>query len=51
MLVPVNYINVDTATVDIVSGESYQIKCSVEPENAANKNLLYSSEDETIATS
>ena len=50
VLVPVNYINVDTATVDIVSGESYQIKCSVEPENAANKNLLYSSEDETIAT-
>ena len=40
----------DETTLSMMNGETRQINAHVEPGNATNKNLTYSSEDETVAS-
>ena len=39
----------DETTLSLMNGETRQINAHVEPGNATNKNLTYSSDDETVA--
>lgn len=48
--VPVSNLSLDYTTLDLKPGESHQLIATVEPENALDKTLTWSSSDESIAT-
>ncbi len=48
--VPVSNLSLDYTTLDLRPGESHQLIATVEPENALDKTLTWSSSDESIAT-
>ncbi len=48
--VPATNVTLDKTEVDIRVGESYQLTATVEPENAIDKAVIWSSSNETVAT-
>jgi len=46
----VTAIRLDTTTLELVIGDTHQLQATVEPDNATNKNLTWSSDNESIAT-
>lgn len=48
--IPVESIVLDNSNINLISGNTMKINATVLPEDATNKNLIWSSEDETIAT-
>ena len=48
--IPVEGIKLDNNRLDLIEGENTQLKATVLPENAANKNVTWSSSDSSIAT-
>lgn len=48
--VPVNGVTMSQKTASMKVGDTKQVTASVAPENATNKKVTYSSEDEAIAT-
>ena len=48
--VPVTGVKLSKTTETVTVGESFTLKASVEPGNAANKNVVWSSSDPNIAT-
>lgn len=49
-VVEVEGIEVDVEEVTLFEGESQQVTATVKPENATDKNVFWTSEDETVAT-
>lgn len=49
-LVNVTGIKLDKNSISLKVNEAAQLAVTIEPENATNKNIIWSSEDETIAT-
>jgi len=47
--IPVNAIQLDTGEVQISMGETYQLTAAIDPVNATNQNLSWSSDDDSIA--
>lgn len=43
-------IKLDKQTHEIVAGQSFTLTCKIEPDNTTNKNVTWTSSDETIAT-
>lgn len=50
IIVPVNEIKIDKAINEIYIGNNLSLNASILPENASNKNIVWSSSDENIAT-
>ncbi|MBE7089423.1 MAG: hypothetical protein E7362_01305 [Clostridiales bacterium] len=48
--VAVTDIQLNTSSVDLEVGETYQLMATITPTNATNKNLVWSSNDESIVT-
>ncbi len=48
--VPVEKVELDKTSTDIIIGESETLTATVLPENATNKNVTWSSSDESVAT-
>lgn len=46
----VNSVVVTPASADLTQGETIQLNCSVLPENATNKNVVWTSSDTNVAT-
>ncbi len=49
--IPVNGLKLAVNRIIVMTGETAEpVSCTVLPENASNKNILWASEDETVAT-
>ena len=48
--IPVTSVSLDNDRLDLIEGETAQLTATVLPENATNKNVTWSSSDESIAT-
>lgn len=44
-----HYLNIDNEISSLVVGEEYSLKCSIVPNEALNKTLIYSSSNEEVA--
>lgn len=49
-ITPVESIVLDNTNINLITGNTMKINATVLPDDATNKNLIWSSEDETIAT-
>lgn len=47
---PVNKINIDNTNIRLIVGKSMKLNANIIPDNASNKNLIWSSDDKNIAT-
>ena len=47
---PVTGVNIDKSSLELEALETYQLKVTVNPNNAANKAVKWSTSDETVAT-
>ena len=47
---PVTGISLDKKTAEMVEGDELQLTATITPENASNKNIIWSSSDSAIAT-
>ena len=45
---PVTGISLDQETVEMIEGEELQLTATITPENASNKNVIWSSSDESV---
>ena len=49
-VIPVTSVSLDNDRLDLIEGEAAQLIATILPENATNKNVTWSSSDESIAT-
>jgi uncharacterized protein YjdB len=49
-IVPVTGISLDTTSIGLAVGESQQMTATIDPSNATNQDVVWSSDDESIAT-
>lgn len=45
----VNSVTLDVDTLELTEGETYQLEATIKPDNATNKNVSFTSDDDTIA--
>lgn len=48
--VPVTGVSLNTNTLNLIEGDTDTLTATVEPDNATNKNVTWSSDDESVAT-
>ena len=49
-IIPIERISLDNTNINLIKGTTMKLNAIVLPEDATNKNIIWSSEDETIAT-
>ncbi|MBR6603806.1 MAG: Ig-like domain-containing protein [Clostridia bacterium] len=49
-IIPVTGISLDLTEKELIEGEAFTLNATVAPENASNKNVVWTSSDESVAT-